>query len=611
MRNRRGQGWADRIFDAVLADESYWRHRTHIPGPESETAWTHFYFCDDDGTRLAFDPAMPSEHRCPRCDRLYRGGKWDGAWRTQMHTYVADQSQRYALIARLSDDQEQSAHAVAAVAAIVEQYGNDYAGYRRHGEHAGIGKVQPQSLSEAIWLITVLRSVRWTEELLPRATLAAAERLAAQAVDLLRPQVSMIHNIHCWLLAALAECAARLRDDELLRFTAHSEFGVINQLHKGFRNEGIWYEISPAYHYYTVAALLSWSEAVGPQALGDDDASILARAISCPVELAYSDGGLPAYADCWPTPSLYAYAAQAEAAYGLLPTQTIDPGRYYTFSDEAPVELWTGANQPGRGDAPSIHGRATVAALIFGPDAIDSGRDPQTSSFWPDAGIAVLRQQGHRIALRCGPDGGGHDHRDKLAVDIETASGWCSLDLGTSGYGAEFTNWLRSPTAHNTVFVGRQRQPACDGNIVEAGDSHAVGAVSWPGCRMRRRIEITDTGWTDIFQVELDWADEINWVLHGDGTIIAAGAGATLDELGAAPGRDHLRQLRRIDSRRGQVEVRWNLDGAPTAWLQFPAGFVIYAAVADGNPNGRPLGVVFVRGIAREATITARFTAAH
>lgn len=93
-----------------------------------------------------------------------------------MHTHVAAQSQRYALIARLSDYPEQVAHAMAAVAAIVEQYGNAYASYRRHGEHAGIGKVQPQSLDEAVWLITVLRSVRWTEELLAPATLRAAER---------------------------------------------------------------------------------------------------------------------------------------------------------------------------------------------------------------------------------------------------------------------------------------------------------------------------------------------------------------------------------------------------------------------------------------------------
>lgn len=201
-----------------------------------------------------------------------------------MHTHVAAQSQRYALIARLSDDAEQVAHAVAAVATIVDQYGNAYARYQRHGEHAGIGKVQPQSLDEAVWLITVLRSVRWTEDLLPAATLRSAEQLAAQAVELLGPQVSMIHNIHCWLLAALAECAVRLQDAELLGFTADSEFGVINQLRRGFRAEGIWYEISPTYHYYTVAALLSWCEAAGTQVLGED-ASILARAISSPVEL--------------------------------------------------------------------------------------------------------------------------------------------------------------------------------------------------------------------------------------------------------------------------------------------------------------------------------------
>lgn len=300
----------------------------------------------------------------------------------------------------------------------------------------------------------------------------------------------------------------------------------------------------------------------------------------------------------------------------MLPEQAIDPVPYYSSSDQTPVVLWTGANQPERTDAPSVRGRATVAALVFGPDELEVGRGrPQTSSVWLDAGIAVIRKHGHRIALRCGPDGGGHDHRDKLAVDIETGSGWCSLDLGTSGYGAEFTRWLRSPTAHNTVMIGRQRQPACDGNISESSDGHVVGAVSWPGCRLRRRIEITDTGWTDTLAVELDREDEIEWVLHGDGTIITTRADAdahasSVDELGVDQGHDHLREVRRMAPQRGQVDVGWSLDRSPTTRVEIPEGFAVYTAVADGNPNGRPLGVLLVRGVATEATVTAHFTTA-
>lgn len=83
-----------------------------------------------------------------------------------------------------------------------------------------------------------------------------------------------------------------------------------------------------------------------------------------------------------------------------------------------------------------------------------------------------------------------------------------------------------------------------------------------------------------------------------------------VDELGVDQGHDHLREVRRIAPQRGQVDVGWSLDRSPTTRVEIPEGFAVYTAVADGNPNGRPLGVLLVRGVATEATVTAHFTTA-
>ncbi|HEY9294062.1 MAG TPA: heparinase II/III family protein [Microlunatus sp.] len=608
IRLRTKQNWAADIRSAIATDAAYWRDRISIPGPEADTAWTHFYFCDGDGARLVFDTGSPSEHRCSQCGRRYRDDHRNGAWRTQMHNLIAAQTQRYALLARTCEDQQETAGLVAEVAAIIDQYADSYPQYRRHGEHAGIGQVQPQSLDEAIWLITLLRSVRWVEELLPASTLAGAGRLAAQAVDLLRPQVSMIHNIHCWMLAALAESAVRLDDAELISFTRDSEYGVKAQLSKGFRAEGLWYEVNPHYHYYTVSALLSWYEAAGPDALDDHFGAILGRAVSAPPLLAYSDGLLPAYGDGWPEGKVGNHAAPAEAAAGLLAGAEIDLSPYYAQPIEQPVRIWMGGGDQHHGISAPLSGRASVAALIFGPDQIDAIDSTAPASFcWPGSGIALLRSADARITLRSGPDAGGHDHHDKLAVDVETATGWRSLDLGTSGYGAEFTNWLRSPAAHSTVFVGGRRQPSCDGSIVDFSEDHAAGSVSWPGCRMQRRIELIDDGWTDTFEVELDQADEIEWVFHGDGRIVTTADRQSTDLLGDQLGHDQLREQQQVNVDHGVVELSWDLPGSPTASISVPDGFAACTAVADGNPSGHPLGSVIIRGTAATATITARF----
>ena len=607
VRRRIGDhSWAAAIIDSVASDAAYWRSRLRIPGPGSDSAWTHHYFCDDDGERLTFDPARPDDHRCARCGRRYRDDLKDGAWRTIMHNAVAAQVQRDALIIRLRDDQAAVQAALTELGMIIDHYGNRYREYREHGSHVGIGRVLPQNLDESIWVIGLLRSVRWVEDKLPADTIAAAWQLARGAAELLRPQVGMIHNIHCWMLAALAECALRLQDHELSAFTLDSEFGVKSQLSKGFRPEGMWWEINPNYHYYTVQALLCWVEAVGQQAVTDAMAETLQRAVVAPTQLAYSDGLLPAYGDGWPDVRLATFAPHAEAARRLVPGNTIDLAPFYSQADEQPIQLWGGATSPV-GPSPALAGRASVAALIFGPDSAPMNQAPDLKSFdWPGCGIALLRDATTRIALRSGPDSGWHDHHDKLAVDIETSSGWRSADLGTSGYGADFTNWLRSPAAHSTVFVGDRPQPRCDGAITEFTPTHAVGVANWPGCRLSRRLDLTPGGWTDVVDVVLDHDEPIEWLLHGDGLIAAPGDTAP-GELGQGLGHRFLRNVRRLPAERRQVQFSWAIEGAPTVELQLPDGFRAYTAEADGNPTGRALGIVIVRGTASTARIAARF----
>ena len=603
--------WAGAIVDAVRTDAEHWRPRLALPGPHEPSAWTHHYYCDDDGAKLVFDLQSPTAHPCPECGRVYTDEIKAGAWRTQMHNLVAAQAQREALVIRCHDGAADTAAAVDNLSAIITGYGNRYADYPEHGKHAGIGKVMPQSLDEAIWSIGLLRSVRWVDDLLDPETRAAADRLAAGVVALLQPQIGTIHNIHCWMLAALAECSVRLQDDQLLAFSAHSEYGMAAQLEQGFRPEGLWWEVNPHYHYYTVQSALCWAEAAGRQVVTPDLAAVLARAVTAPVQLAYRDGLLPAYGDGWPQTWLPMFAAHAEAAAGLFPDQEIDLAPFYAGADAEPVKLWGGT--PGSpGPSAALAGRNSVAALLFGPDDVAASGAAEPQSFhWPGAGIGVLQSNGLRITLRSGPDAGGHDHCDKLAVDIETPGGWRSLDLGTSGYGADFTNWMRSPAAHSTVFVGNQRQPHCDGEITEFTATRMQGSTGWDGCRLSRQLELVDAGWTDVFEIELDHEDDILWVLHGDGLISSEAPDAAEGSFTAAAddplGRHYLRDPRPIDTSDGRLTFSWDVPGAPTVEVDLPADFTAVAAVGDGNPSGLPLGTMLVSGRSQHAVISARF----
>lgn len=581
--------WAGKIWEALITETGRWRGQLVIAGPDEVSAWTHHYFCDDDGTRLTFDPALPHEHRCATCGRVYDDELRIGAWRTTHHNAAAAQTQRNAIIMRVATDEELIAAARTELQTIVTTYGNSYAAYPKHGFHAGIGKVTPQCLDEAIWAISLLRSVRWTADLLDEATLEAAAKIAHGVVELLRPQVTQIHNIHSWMLGALAEAARRLGDDELLTWTANSEFGAIAQLDKGFHPEGLWFEVNPHYHYYTVDALLAWVEAYGPASIPTQQMDILRRAVMAPPQLAYTDGRIPAYGDGWPDTPVTAFARHAEKALGLLGVEGIDLS----------VFVPRGARREGE------------AALLFGPTEVSTG-DTRTpgSLYWKGSGIALLRSPAARIVIRCGPHAGGHDHNDKLAVDLETSGGWCSMDLGTSGYGAEFTTWMRSPGAHSTVFVGGRAQPASDGAITSFDDRRAVGEVSWDGVRMKRSLELGDREWSDVVEVDLDRADEITWIFHGDGKVITVPprSAATLPAELTESGLNWLTDFGALTSEDGRIYVTWNRRGAPDAVIQLPPGFRCWAGEGPGNPNGLPLGTVVVSGYAQSASFAARFS---
>lgn len=611
-----GEPWAAQLLQRIREDFAWWRPRLRIPGPGADSEWTHHYFCDD-GNRLRFDPERPHHHVCPGCGRRRVGALLDGAWRTQMHNAAASQAQRAVLLLRLGEDGAEREQAREVLEEILARYARDYARYPAHGDKVGTGRVMPQNLDESVWAIALLRAVRWGGELLPDRTLAHARVLAQQVAELLEPQLGMVHNIHCWILAALAECGVRTGDARLLERIRRGPWGVEEQIRDGIREEGIWYETSLFYHFYALAALLSYREVTGPDGLAAAEAEVLSRAVDAPSALAYSDGLLPAYGDCWPHGRLEDFAGHVAAAAAVLPERPVTGRGFRGDPDrERPVDLWIGSRWESEGSRP-MTGPASVAELVFGPGPLaQAAPPPRGASFlWPDTGIGTLVSDRARVSMRFGPDVGMHDHRDRLAVDVEVPGVWRSLDLGSGGYTAEATRWMQSPAAHSIGTLHDERQPPADGILRSWSPEHVSAEVRWGDGWIRRSLRLTEEGWTDEMALHSDRSGPLMWLFHGDGAVLADGdegrrPGGTVPPgaLGTLPGMQHLREVRMLSpDRDGEVTVRWDRPGAPVAAVTVPSGAVAATAVADGNPSGHPLGIVLVRAQGHDAHIAARF----
>ncbi|MER3406630.1 MAG: heparinase II/III family protein, partial [Chloroflexota bacterium] len=316
-----------------------------------------------------------------------------------------------------------------------------------------------QSLDEAVWSI----ALAWAYDAV-RDALAPDERrqiedglLHPVAAHLLGQRFRRVHNIECWHLAALASLGVVLADQACVEAALDEQYGFTAQLEGGVLADGWWWEGSPAYHFYTLQALLTLALAlrrVLPQVL---EHPRLRAMLDAPAELARADLSLPALNDCWFGVSAPRELARRAALYETAWTLWHDPAH------AALLARLYAAGEP----------RRSTEALLFGPDILPApAPSPPATRLFEASGYAVLRYgtavtDERWLLLKFGPHGGGHGHPDKLSLDLHAFGKRLSPDLGTPGYGIPLNRtWYRHTLSHNTVLLDGLPQPPATGALV-------------------------------------------------------------------------------------------------------------------------------------------------
>lgn len=594
-----------RAFDTLV---NTWRDQP----PTLESGWTHHYYCDDDATRLTFDFKKPHEHICPKCRRVYTGQPWDNAWRTMIHGSIASNIERAAILARLRPAEKKYAQYVRS---NVLFYAEHYADYAVHGRNAGKGKIMPQSLDEAIQIVTIGRALEfgqgqgWLDDAEQRLV---AQRLFKASVELLQPQVKEIHNIHAWMLASIATSARQLDDQALLDWTINSPHGFKQQIERGCDDDGFWYEGSISYQYYTFNAFMSHAWAASWMGVDLFDSPKLQKMLMATLNLVYADGTFPTHNDGWPgvtlDPNFYEMGAWAWTKSSF----ATDLGWIYRLTGKAKdvAELACGPDQMSKPIEPQY--RASVQALLLGPVDVDEDapQPKRESRHFPASGIAILESKDDlRICLRAGPDGGSHDHRDKLNIDVFAKGKLIVPDLGTSGYGATITNkWYKTAASHCTIVIDGKRQNAGKGVIERFAEKEIFARADdvYPGVKMSRHIRLIESGWEDVVQVDCEKESQIDYFFHAAGKI-TADLQLEPATLGDGSGYAWLRDVRGATTDTPSTVTWATSAGKLTASLDASPRTLLVLSDGDTNPAGGDLGVLTIRRNTKQTRFVVRY----
>jgi len=515
------QPWASSLVDAIKKD--FEDHLSVWPKdpPMYRSEWGHYYFCPDCGVRLNFDMTSPHAHVCPECHKTYTGWPYDGSWCKIMHSAIVSNIERAAILAHIPNSDEKYKKYIYD---NILFYANNYDKYDVYGKHAGKGKVFPQVLSEAIFVIAIERILRMSADLNIFSESeydTIAKLFFKPALDLIRPQIRLIHNIHAWMQSAVAACANFLGDKDLLNEAIYGEYGWINQLEKGTTEEGIWYEISPTYHYYTLEALLSLTWVALENDINLFEHPTLKKMVLNYIKLAYPNGIFPSFNDGWFGQNIFSKCDIYEQLAIFEPS--IEPLLSWMYENMKPLPYRHLNSLFGYGTSATGYSRASLAALVYGSANLPKAEPPARKSFlFKDTGIAVLQNDDVRVTLKFTGDGGGHDHNDKNSVEVYAYDKLISYDVGTTGYGIPFTReWSRTPIAHNMVCINGQPQKRSKAKVLSYDEKNVCAQANdaYEGVCLERSISLNENGFNDVYRVKCDKESQIDWIFHCKGEI--------------------------------------------------------------------------------------------
>jgi hypothetical protein len=470
-----------------------------------------WYQCDK--CQIALKTIDDTHHQCPKCGKVYSGPPYDDVIFSRQHSRNLQRMLTAAWAYAISGQEKFAEYAAKVLLGYAERYKNyPYHSASREttsswGRKAG-GYLFEQTLNEASSLATRIGPAY---DLIHDSGVLSEAQHNKIRQGLLLPMLSSIDrnkagksNWQTWHNAAMLWGGALLGEPSWVEKAINADGnGLYYQMDVSVSKEGMWYENSWGYHFYTLGALVNMAETARHLGIDLWSDERLKRMFTLPVYYTMANGMLPRFGDD---------VNSSVRRIGRL----LEPA-YHAYQDPQMLPL--------------LPNRSNFEAIRFGRSVQPETEPPKLESMvFEDAGHAILRTHGRAgltAAMTFGPYGGFHGHLDKLSFVFFGFGKELGVDPGRARSQAYrlpiHTNWYKATISHNTVLVdGKSQKPAAGKlELFKCESDYTVAAATcteaYTGVEHTRWLVMTDTYLLIFDALESDTGCQFDWTYHNKG----------------------------------------------------------------------------------------------
>jgi len=502
-----------------------------------------WYQCEKCELRLRTMDA--ANHECTKCGKVYSGPPYDDVIFSRQHSTnlsrMLSAAWSYAITGRGKYAER--------AAEVLLGYAERYTKYPYHsasretksswGARAG-GHLFEQTLTEASSLASFIAPAY--DLIGDSTTLSQADHKKIRE-GLLLPMLKNIDrnkagksNWQSWHNAAILAGGALVGDAAWVRKAIDDpQNGFRRQMEISVSKDGMWYENSWGYHFYTVRALVITAESARRLGIDIWDDETFKKMFTLPAQYAMVRDKLPRFGD--------------DVNSSLRAGDSFWEAPYHAYGDAVMLPLLS--------KTPSLE------SILLGRRIQDRPAPVQLESrVFTGAGHAILRTHGEgalTAAVTFGPYGGFHGHFDKLSFVFYGHGQELGYDPGRAASQAYrlpiHTKWYKATLSHNTVLAnGKSQQPAAGNLELFAANAKCAAAAAtcnaaYPGVKHKRLLVMTETYLLVLDRLTAEKPTRFDWLYHNEGSkIITDLATQSADIAGDFTGAEYIRNIRRAES---------------------------------------------------------------